>query len=67
MKHARRARYVLIAILLLLATNFPVLSAANKRLFIGGFPLLYIYLGAVWLLFILVVFLTVTGKASNDE
>jgi len=52
------SRYLLIAMLLLLLVNYPLLSAANKPVFIGGFPLLYLYIGAIWVLAIILLYLT---------
>jgi len=67
MKNTVRARYVFIALLLALAVNYPMLSAANKNVFLFGLPLLYVYIGAVWLLFILLLFFTVNRKPTRDE
>lgn len=57
-------RYIMIAVLLLLLANYPLLSAANKPVFIAGFPVLYLYVGCVWLLAIALLFIT-TRRAQN--
>lgn len=67
MKNTVRARYVFIALLLALAVNYPMLSAANKNVFLFGLPLLYVYIGTVWLVFILLLFFTVNRKPTRDE
>lgn len=61
-------RYILIAILLLLLVNFPLLSAANHDWRPGGFPVLFIYIGAIWVVGILLLYLTVRRfKSKADE
>lgn len=46
---------ILISISCLLFFSFPLLSIANKPISIGPFPLLYCYLFAGWLLFIVLI------------
>lgn len=60
-------RFLLIAVLLLLLVNYPLLSAANKPRLVGGFPLLHVYLGAVWGLGIALLYLTVRASKSSDD
>ena len=62
-----KSRYLLIAILLLLLVNYPLLSAANKEVFVAGIPLLYLYLGIVWGLAILVLYLTTRQYQYQDD
>lgn len=58
MNPAKSVRFLLIALLMLVLFTYPLLSTANKRVMIGGLPLLYIYIGVVWLLAILVLYFT---------
>ena len=51
------SRFILIAVLLLLLANFPLLSAANRDWRPGGFPVLFIYIGAIWAMAIVMLFL----------
>jgi len=68
MNQATHFRFVLIALLILLLFSYPMLSSANKPLMVAGVPLLYLYIGLVWLLAIVALYLTVftTGR-KNDE
>lgn len=54
---AAAPKYILVAVLLLLLANYPLLSAANRDLRPGGFPLLFIYIGSIWILAILLLYL----------
>ncbi len=58
MNPAKSVRFLLIALLMLVLFTYPLLSTANKKVMIGGLPLLYIYIGVVWLLAILVLYFT---------
>lgn len=58
MHTARATRFVLIAILMLLFFTYPLLDTANKDTRIGGIPLLYLYIGVIWLLAILALYFT---------
>jgi sterol desaturase/sphingolipid hydroxylase (fatty acid hydroxylase superfamily) len=62
------SRYILLAVLLLLLANFPLLSAANRDWRPGGFPVLFIYIGAIWVLAIVLLFLiTRRYHRESDE
>lgn len=61
------ARYVLIAILLMLLVNYPLLSAANKLVFIGNVPLLYLYIGTVWVLAIALLAITTRQHIRESD
>ena len=62
------SRAVLIAVLLLLLVTYPLLSAANKPVFIAGYPLLYIYLGGVWILgIVFLAFVSRRAQKHQDE
>lgn len=58
MNQATHFRFVLIALLILLLFSYPLLSSANKALMVAGVPLLYLYIGLVWLLAIVALYLT---------
>lgn len=58
MSPSKPVRFLLIALLMLLLFTYPLLSTANKRVMVGGIPLLYIYIGVVWLLAIVVLYFT---------
>lgn len=58
MNPAKSVRFLLIALLMLVMFTYPLLSTANKGIMIAGLPLLYIYIGAVWLLAILILYFT---------
>jgi len=44
---------------------WPLLTAANRRVLVGGIPALVLYLFAVWAAIVLVLFLT--HRRSGDE
>ncbi|RYZ47779.1 MAG: hypothetical protein EOP49_20345 [Sphingobacteriales bacterium] len=58
MSHSKHIRFVLIALLMLLLFTFPMLSTANKHRMVSGVPLLYLYIGTVWVLAIVALYLT---------
>lgn len=45
-------RFVAVFILGFLLLNYPLLSLFNRRVLVGGFPLLYLYLFLVWAILI---------------
>lgn len=59
MNPAKSIRFLLIALLMLVLFTYPLLSTANKRVMVAGLPLLYVYIGLVWVLAILVLYFTV--------
>jgi hypothetical protein len=59
MNQSRHARFLLIAVLMILFFTYPLLSAANKQSMIMGIPLLYLYIGVVWVAGIIALYLTV--------
>lgn len=58
MSHSKHIRFVLIALLMLLLFSYPMLSAANKNILVGGIPLLYVYVGVVWITAIVALYVT---------
>lgn len=61
MTDSKRPKYIIISVLMLLLFNYPLLSSANKLLYVGNIPVLYLYIAAVWLLTILLLYITVTS------
>lgn len=57
---------ILISIGCLLFFSFPLLSIANKKISIGPIPLLYCYLFAGWLFFILLIWKNNTHSNNNS-
>lgn len=49
------------SVLGLFLLNFPLLAIFDKKLFINGFPLLYLYLFIIWILLIWITY-RVTSK-----
>lgn len=47
---------------MLLLFNYPLLSAANKLLYVGKMPLLFVYIATVWLLTIILLWITSAAK-----
>lgn len=62
---SKNIKFVLVAILMLLLFNYPLLSTANKPIRIAGLPLLYIYIGIVWLLAITILYFTANNNRRN--
>jgi hypothetical protein len=69
MRKRKNARLVLIATLMLTVFNYPLLGAANSSSYLRDVPVLYLYIGAVWLLAILALYLTttITGRKSRGN
>lgn len=65
MGHPRHIRFLLIALLMLLLFTYPMLSTANKAVMVWGIPLLYLYIGAVWLLAIAALYFTANTKGRK--
>ena len=58
---------LLIGILLLLTTTYPLLSVANKYHLVAGFPVLYLYLFSVWLVFIIILYRITRRKPTPPK
>lgn len=54
----KRSRYVLVAVLMGMLFNYPLLSTANRKVLVLGVPLLYVYIGIAWVLCILLLYIT---------
>jgi len=64
----KSSRLVGIFLLFFALLNFPIIGLFNKKLIIGGIPLLYLYLFLVWLIFIIFMFLIIrkTSKTNHE-
>lgn len=62
MSQSKHIRFILIALLMILLFTFPILATVNKKVLIGGVPLLYLHIGIVWVLSIIVLYLTVNPR-----
>ncbi|MBN8669944.1 MAG: hypothetical protein J0L80_04605 [Chitinophagales bacterium] len=62
MTNTKRPKFILISLLMLLLFNYPLLSAANKLLYVGKMPLLFVYIATVWLLTIILLWITSAAK-----
>lgn len=62
MTNTKRPKFILISLLMLLLFNYPLLSAANKLLYVGRMPLLFVYIATVWLLTIILLWITAAAK-----
>lgn len=67
MSEAKQRNERLIAVLIvgLLALNYPLLSLFSKVKLVFGVPLLYLYLFAVWYIFIICVALILARPAAR--
>ena len=62
----RQQKLVFIGILLLLLFTYPFITIANRLSLVAGFPVLFLYIFAVWILGILVLYL-VTDKRKRQR
>jgi len=65
----RKIKHYALALLFLLLVNYPLLSIANRTKMIFGFPVLFLYVFALWATVILVLFigeLRSRKKSSNE-
>lgn len=60
-------KHILLAFLLLLLFNYPLLSAANRSALAAGIPVLYWYIGIVWIAAILVLIIITQGKTKRRD
>jgi ABC-type iron transport system FetAB permease component len=56
-----------LAILLLLMLGFPFLSIFNVPETVGGIPLLFLYVGVLWMLFILCAWVIWVRKPKRSK
>jgi len=64
-----RELFLLIALLFLLVFNYPLMLAFNRTHPVFGVPLIILYLLGGWLLFIVIIFLSVRtlGRKEDEE
>lgn len=63
----KEQRLLIISLLFLFLLNFPVISIFNLDSTIAGIPALYCYIFALWLLMIVVIFLSVSFEKPDDR
>ena len=63
----RQERLVALVVLGGVALNFPLLSLFSREAFVWGVPVLFFYLFAFWLLFVVLIALIVKGKPMAKE
>jgi predicted permease len=59
-------KLLIISCLFLVLFTFPVLSIFNSKSSVGGIPVLYLYIFAIWILFIVTIF-RVIKKERNQK
>jgi uncharacterized membrane protein len=52
--NVKRQKLILTSILLMGAFSYPAISIANQPVMVGGIPLLFLYVLAVWIIAIIV-------------
>ena len=62
----RNERIVVLAIVGMLALNYPWLSLFSKNILVFGIPLLYLYLFGLWALLILLAGLIIEADEKKD-
>ncbi|MDO6461991.1 hypothetical protein Q4485_14870 [Granulosicoccaceae sp. 1_MG-2023] len=65
-RHRLASRLPALALCGLLALCYPLILLPSQPLLIGGIPLLYLYLFAVWLLLIIVTARTIRALHRSD-
>lgn len=59
MKKRHEQKLIILAILLLMAFNMPLLLLFDSSQAVGGIPVIYVYIFSIWLLSLLVSFIIV--------
>ena len=52
----------MLGILMLMLFGYPILTIVNRNEFVGSFPLLYIYIGVVWLVSLILLVIAAESK-----
>lgn len=52
----------MLSILMMLLFCYPILTIVNRNEFVGSFPLLYIYIGVVWLVSLIMLVIAAEAK-----
>lgn len=63
----KRQRFASLSVILLLVFVFPLISIADKKDFIAGIPVLYVYLFIVWLGAIGLLWITAESKSNKNN
>ena len=66
-KKKRNERIVVIAMVSMLALNYPWLSLFSRNILVFGIPLLYLYLFGLWALLILLVGLIIESEEVEEQ
>lgn len=64
-KRLKGEKLAVFAVVFLVIMNYPILDIANKKAFIGAFPVLYLYILLVWLVFILFLAIFIYVERKN--
>lgn len=64
-KRLKGEKLAVFAVVFLVIMNYPILDIANKKAFIGPFPILYLYILLVWLVFILFLAIFIYLERKN--
>lgn len=68
MRERRTIQQLLVVLLFFLAASqFPLLSIFNKKVLVGGIPLLYVGLFGLWALFILAIGILLRRRQKREE
>lgn len=67
MKEQKQLKYSLIAALMVLLFNYPLLDIANKNKYINNIPVLYIYMATIWLLVIILLSIVSGSKKRPNR
>ena len=65
MNNNKAQKNLILSILLLILFCYPIFSIFNKPQTLHNFPVLYIYLGSVWIIAILFLLISAEIKASS--
>ncbi len=63
----RRQKLSLFSLLLLVLFTYPFMAMADRPVLVRGIPLLYLYILAVWLLAIIVLFIISSGRNKHPH
>lgn len=61
------SKFLSVAALLFLLVNYPLLSAVNKGQRLNGIPVLYLYMGSVWVITIVALYLIARPLRSKNH
>lgn len=61
----KEQKLLLLSIVFMILFNFPIISIFNFETTINGIPTLYFYVFTLWIILIIIIFITV-NKDSNE-